>query len=412
MQTFSGFEYLLIDVANQFGLDKARFESRIDWARDNLNTLEALTDQAENKPLYIKAVMAIRKAQQGIATGHLVGFDGVCSGIQVMSALTGCIAGATATGMVDPNVRADAYSAVTEAMKAILGSAVNVSRGDAKQALMTSFYGSKKTPKELFGEDTPELDAFYKAAQATAPGAWELLQDLLASWQPYALEHSWVLPDGFQAKVKVMTKKELRIEVDELAHATFSYEYYENIGQKTGISLPANVTHSVDAYVLRCIHRRCNYDREVFQAAHTFMFEEWLSQEQGRSTQGFTLSPKVAYYVQQWERSGIADVVVVPHLTSTNVSQVPTAMLAKLLELVDQMLKYEPFEVVTIHDEFKCHPNNMNHLRQQYINVMADLADSNLLDDLLSQIHKFKGTFQKLSTNLGQLIRGSNYALS
>ena len=63
-------------------------------------------------------------------------------------------------------------------------------------------------------------------------------------------------------------------------------------------------------------------------------------------------------------------------------------------------------------DEFKCHPNNMNYLRQQYINVMADLAESNVLDDLLSQIHGVQGHFQKLSTNLGQLIRGSNYALS
>jgi len=81
---------------------------------------------------------------------------------------------------------------------------------------MKSFYGSKAVPKELFGEDTPELNAFYKAAHQVAPGAWELLQDLLASWQPYTLSHEWKLPDGFDAKVKVMAKREARIEVDEL----------------------------------------------------------------------------------------------------------------------------------------------------------------------------------------------------
>lgn len=43
-----------------------------------------------------------------------------------------------------------------------------------------AFYGSKAKPKEIFGEDTPELNAFYQAAQQVAPGAWELLQDLLA----------------------------------------------------------------------------------------------------------------------------------------------------------------------------------------------------------------------------------------
>lgn len=137
MKTFTGWQYLLIDVANNFGLDKKLFEERIQWATDHLEELESLADQADTKPLYIKAVMAVRKAQQGIPTGHLVAFDGVCSGIQVMSALTGCIAGATATGMVDPNVRADAYTAVTKSMEDILGGSVNVPRDKTKKALMT-----------------------------------------------------------------------------------------------------------------------------------------------------------------------------------------------------------------------------------------------------------------------------------
>ena len=113
---------------------------------------------------------------------------------------------------------------------------------------MTTFYSSTAVPKEIFGEDTPELTAFYKAAQATAPGAWELLQNLKAAWQPYTLVHQWKLPDGFDARVKVMEKISARIEVDELDHATFTYEFHENIGSKTGRSLPANVVHSEQIY--------------------------------------------------------------------------------------------------------------------------------------------------------------------
>ena len=244
MKFYTGFQYLLIDAANAYGLDKLPFDGRIDWVTHNLDCLEGHAEYAETQPLFIKAVMAIRKAQQGLPTGHMVAMDGVCSGIQVMSALTGCIAGARSTGLIDPGVRADAYAATTEAMNTILGGGLVVSRSDAKKALMTTMYGSKKTPKDLFGEDTPELAAFYQAVQIIAPGAWELLQDLLASWQPYALSHEWKLPDGFDARVKVMSKKEVRIEVDELDHATFTYEFYENQGQKKGISLPANVVHS------------------------------------------------------------------------------------------------------------------------------------------------------------------------
>ena len=54
----------------------------------------------------------------------------------------------------------------------------------------------------------------------------------------------------------------------------------------------------------------------------------------------------------------------------------------------------------------------MNHLRQQYINIFAELAESTVLDDVLGQLHGTPCTYQKLSTNLGELIRGSNYALS
>lgn len=236
MISFTGYEYLLIDACNQFGLDKLLFEERIKWANDNMDKLESLADEADKKPLYLKAVQAIRKAQAGIPSGHLVGFDGVCSGIQIMSALTGCVAGSEATGMVNPNVRADAYTQTTREMENILGGELQVSRKDAKFSLMTTFYGSKLVPTEVFGEGTKELDAFYEAANKVAPGAWEALQDLLASWQSGALAHSWKLPDGFDARIKVMAKKEARIEVDELDHATFTYEFYENQGSKKGLS--------------------------------------------------------------------------------------------------------------------------------------------------------------------------------
>ena len=36
MKEFTGWEYLLIDVANHWGMDKARFEERIEWALNYL----------------------------------------------------------------------------------------------------------------------------------------------------------------------------------------------------------------------------------------------------------------------------------------------------------------------------------------------------------------------------------------
>ena len=417
MKTFTGYQYLLIDIANHFGLDKLLFEERIQWVEDNINELESFAAQAETQPLYRKTVLALRNAQKGMPIGHLVGLDATCSGVQVMSVLTGCIAGATATGLVNPNVRADAYTQTTQVMNEILGNGTDlkVSRKDAKQALMTSFYGSRKTPKDIFGEDTPELNAFYQAAYQVAPGAWEVLQDLLASWQPYALQHCWKLPDGFDVRIKVMEKLDARIEVDELDHATFTYEFYENVGSKKGLSNVANVVHSVDAYVLRSMHRRCNYDPRVIEYVDQCLESELI----GRSLYGqpsagdvdMFMDDKVGYYIEQFNRSGMPDAVIFPYLDQSNVTCLSQAHLEALATIVAGMLAYQPFELVTIHDEFRAHPNNLNHVRQQYVNIMAELADSTVLVDILNQLHGGNGSFPKLASNLAELIKGSAYAL-
>jgi len=411
MNTYSGFDYLLIDCANHFGLDKLLFEQRIEWAQSNLNRLEDITEQADVKPLFIKAVQAIRKAQNHLPTGHLVAFDAVCSGMQIMSAITGCTDGAHATGLVDPNRRADAYTETTSVMSGILGGVVDVPRADVKQATMTVLYGSKDEPKAIFGEGTPELAAFYEAMQIIAPGACELLQDLLDSWQSFALSHEWQLPDGFNAKVKVMTMNECRIEVDELDHASMTYQYYTNEGSEKGLSNVANVIHSIDGFILREMVRRCNHHSSTTMAVDGVLEAELLARSLGMTNE-LTNDEDVQYYVDLYEASGMASVVILPHLNAQNVSQLSDAHLRTLKALTNTMQAYKPFPLVTIHDSFAAHANNVNWVRHWYKEILAELADSVILDHVLSQIHGVPGHFTKLSNNLSQLIRASNYALS
>lgn len=248
--TYTPFDYIAIDVANNFGNDKLEFEDRIKWVYDHIKagTLDDLVnDPAADKktlPLLKKSIMVVKRALKSIPSGHTVGMDATCSGMQILSALTGCASGAHATGLVDPGKRMDAYKVVTDVMNTMEGIRVKISRPDAKDAVMKSLYGSQAEPRKIFGEETPELNAFYKAMMIVCPGAWSVLEALRDAWNPYALFHAWKLPDGYDAKVKVMEKVEKRIEVDELDHATFTHEFYVNEGTKTGISLIANVTHS------------------------------------------------------------------------------------------------------------------------------------------------------------------------
>lgn len=343
MQKFSGVEYLMIDVANQFGLDKSIYEDRIQWAKDNLHNLEAMALDADDLHQYNKAVLAIRKAQKGIPTGHLVGFDAICSGMQIMSAITGCHAGAEATGLIHQNVRSNAYKIVTDTMNTLLSSKVEVSLKDAKEATMTTLYGSKAMPKKIFGEDTPELNAFYNALKIVAPGAVALLQDLLDSWQAFALVHQWTLPDGFTAYVKVMDKCDARIEVDELDHATFSYEWKENVGKPKGLSNVANVVHSIDGYIVRSLNRRCNYNESMVFKALGILNGDVVGETKP--------SEKIEYYTDLYEKSQMADVVILPFLSKSNVGLLTQEHKKALVVLCQQMLEYKPFPIVTNHDE-------------------------------------------------------------
>lgn len=329
-----------------------------------------------------------------------------------MSVVSGCIKGAEATGLVTPNKRADAYSELTEEINKILGGELNIPRKDAKQCLMTSLYGSKATPKRILGENTPELKAFYQALQVMCPGAYELLGILLESWDKTTKCHSWKMPDGFDVRVKVFNKKKTTIEVQELGNYKCTYEYKENEPLEFGLSNAANVTHSIDGYVLRTLHRKCNYDKEMVLNAKSIL--EGTISNKNRITIKPILETKVGYYIEQYARSSVCDITILPYLVDNpmDVEQLDNEHIEKLLTIIDSMLEYEPFELVTIHDEFKAHPNNLNYLRQQYINTLVELAQSNLLQDLLRQLYKQpKLQYIKQSENLAEYIKNSNYGI-
>jgi hypothetical protein len=91
----------------------------------------------------------------------------------------------------------------------------------------------------------------------------------------------------------------------------------------------------------------------------------------------------------------------------------PSWMINKLVSVTDDMLTYKPFPILTVHDAFGCHANNCDLTRYWYKELMADLADSEMLAMLMNQLYQTTdGVYDKLSPDLGDKIRNSNYALS
>ena len=150
-------------------------------------------------------------------------------------------------------------------------------------------------------------------------------------WDPTAEYYRWVMPDSFTVRVPVIATVSKKIEVDEFNHKTFTYMTSVLQPQKRGRSLAANITHSVDSWVMREMVRRAN-------------------------AQGF--------------------------------------------------------ELIAVHDNFVCHPNYMGLVRQNYREVLAELADMDLVNNILGQLTGQYPGYNKKSQDLSKHIVQSEYALS
>lgn len=137
MQEFTGMQYLMINTANNFGLDKEDWSVRLDWFKNNEQQLESLVKQADEPALFYAAVKAYRTAQRGEPIHYPISLDGTSSGLQILACLTGDRKAAELCNVVDVGCRQDAYQAVYKHMLSKLGGKAVLAKKDVKQAVMT-----------------------------------------------------------------------------------------------------------------------------------------------------------------------------------------------------------------------------------------------------------------------------------
>ena len=63
-----------------------------------------------------------------------------------------------------------------------------------------------------------------------------------------------------------------------------------------------------------------------------------------------------------------------------------------------EIINRADFDILTIHDAFRCHPNNAHQMKQIAKEVYIDVLNMNLMDDILYQI-----TGKKITTNKSKL---------
>lgn len=205
-------------------------------------------------------------------------------------------------------------------------------------------YGSKAKPKEIFGEQL--LDFFYETCHLHAPGAFNLLDTLISAWQPNVMAHTWELPDGHVSHIKVCEKIDVDIEIDELAHHKFSTSYKVNRPQKRGVSLAANVTHSIDAYLLRSVIRRCNYNKRRVERALKLLSKETVKRTPINPNDKLKMSDKE----ERFNFTNMVDASTLECVNKHTIGYLSRNHIDRLIALAVQMLNHKPFELLTVHD--------------------------------------------------------------
>lgn len=328
MQYFTPYEYLKIDAANAFGLDKELWDTRIGWFDTNEKHLESLEAQADDIWAYRKAVGAVRDAQNHIPSGHIMGLDATASGYGIIACITGCYKTARKVNLVNTGKRECIYMFFSEHMSQVCG--YHIPRDIVKEPVMTKVYNSSSKPKEIFGDGTEAHIAFNETLSEECPGAVEYLGDIQTLWDPTRDTYTWTTPDGHVARVKVLDVEDSRVEIDEIG-VSFTHRCKVHRPIDFGLMLQANIVQSLDAWI----------DREMKTRA-----------------------------------------------------------------------KKQGWELLSIFDDFRASPNNIHQMRQNYIDIMCELADSNILSEIISEIAGEDIQYVKLSDNLSDYIKESEYAIS
>lgn len=405
MQLFTAKQYLAIDIANNFGLDKETWDDRLAWFKENKENLKGLIKSAEEPALFYAGVNAYYDMLANNPIGYTVALDATSSGLQLLACLTGDRSAAELCNVVNYNdangkpMRRDAYTVVYHKMLDILGEASRIKRSDIKQAVMTAFYGSEAKPKEVFGEGI-RLKTFENVMETVASGPWALNKFLLQCGNPDATRYVWVLPDNYHAVIKVM--------VPEVQTVNFNGKPFDITRMVQGTEektrmLSANITHSIDGMVVREMLRRCNFDADLITYVKQVCYGV---QESVYGIEGN--QEKVAELWDNYKKSGFLSVAILQYIDPQSIKLVDRE---EIIALINTMPK-KSFQVMTVHDCFRCHPNYGNDLRRQYNQILSDIAKSDLLGFILSQVLGQEFSAGKLDNDLWKDILDTDYALS
>lgn len=381
MINFTAIEWVKIEAANQFGWDKKTYPERLNLGSEIFEKVKTLgVDEtlkqydADEPELFLTALYAMEDYINKRPSGIPVRADAASSGAQLLSVLMKDLVGMRNTGSLGSKVP-DVYTTIYELMQRN-GASAGLTRKQVKEGTIPYIYGSTLVPNIVFGD---QVDLFKTCYYNTIPAADLVSQLLIDAWDSTCIEYSWELPDGFVATTTPVDNFSYRIPFldHSLTYQTKEVCPVEKGGAHTK-ALSANVTHSFDAYMLRELHRRCNFNPAMIDGAintiikHDTKPNPELERMEKLSNRFNQVSVRAAEFLYKNGSVG-------------NCSD------KYLLRLEKQLRRLkDPFEVMSIHDEFMCLPNHMNQMKATYNRLLAEAYKSNWLVETVCELREDK----------------------
>lgn len=389
----TGKEYLMADIAckHDKAYEKLSWDQRI-YHFSEIDFKDPKTFKEASNPVGLRAAyVAMEHTALGRPSGYMISLDAASSGLQLLSLLVSCPVSWRLCGG-DENIL-DAYTEVFLHMNTNL----KIDRKDVKQSIMTSLYGSTATPKAVFGED---VDVFYETMEKMAPGAWDLNLGIQELWDEVeGSTYDWIMPDNFYACIETHDKDVIKFKfLDE------EFQVVQKVNKRPRFhkGLGPNLIHSVDGMIVREMYRRCQYDIKTMQRVLGLIAKGVTGGTTGRS------AAMVQTLWELYQESGFLSVRILDYLYEDTCGLVDMKIIQDLIITMPHV----PFQLVTVHDCFRCHPNYGNDLRRQYNTILADINDSNLLPFIASQVANQQISARKVGKIPREVILNANYTLS
>lgn len=352
----AGYHNVLKDIKNAYDFCIENGLATNEFAFEVANVSQAVSDVLEGKP-----------------TGYLAKLDTKQSGLTLQSLITRDEV-ALNTLLSDTDI----YSWFIEKL------GIEVTRKQMKKLVIPRYYGSEKGIMRKFEALGYPFKAqeFFRLYAELLPKCDQLRAIMLDAWQWCKESYHWLAPDMGscnqaiqEAEPSDWSKATTKFEWGNPAFGMCTAKVYvpkkgvRPFGDDGTRSLGANLIHSLDAYALRELVRRCSQaDR------YTAL---WYSLNEP-SDKVVAKDAKVQEFYDFWKRTGIPSLRVLEFVSEGDV--LPKEYYDALEKNVKRLPECRFDVAFTVHDEFACHVNYAHLMQKQFNFILSDLYQGHYLD--------------------------------